>query len=247
MKVPEPATDNSGTPAGAAADGVITSLAADLWFHFCRVVSAHVYVLGFSLRVEGGNNLPRSGPVLAIANHQSFLDPVAIGLASPRRLIYLARKTLFRNWFFSWLIRSLNAVPIDQEGIGIDGLRTVRDQLALGKAVLVFPEGERTPTGSMVPLKPGIHLLMRKTRMAIVPVGIAGAYHAWPRWRSYPLPAPVFCPPRPGAMAVSIGKPLDSQRWANAPREQVLTELFAAIANQQRRAEKLRRYKGPCP
>src|SRR5262249_55912329 len=130
-------------------DGLGAFRGARAWWHFCHVLTSHAFTLGFSLRTEGGAHAPRSGPALVVANHQSFLDPVAVGLAFPRPLIYLARKSLFRNPIFSWLIRSLNAVPIDQEGIGKEGIRTILAQLNLGKAVLVFPEGERTLTGCM--------------------------------------------------------------------------------------------------
>jgi 1-acyl-sn-glycerol-3-phosphate acyltransferase len=222
-------------------DGIVNSLGARLWHRFCYVLQAHLFTLGFSLRTEGGCHVPRSGPVLVVANHQSFLDPVPIGLAFPRRLIYLARKTLFRNPVFSWLIRSLNAVPIDQEGVGKEGIRTILDQLKLGKPVLVFPEGERTLTGRMNPLKPGVHLLIKKAHAPIIPIGIAGAYDAWPRGSAYPIPAPVFWPPWKGTIAVSVGKAIDPARFANMSREQTLEELFRAIEAVQQRAEKLRR------
>ena len=50
--------------------------------------------------------------LLLVANHQSFMDPILLGLCTPRQLRYLARKSLFRNPFFAWLIRALSAVAI---------------------------------------------------------------------------------------------------------------------------------------
>src|SRR4051812_43478804 len=85
------------------------------WYEFCKGLAYSAFALGFSLRTEGGRNIPRKGPALLIANHQSFLDPALVGVASPRHLRYLARKTLFRHPAFTWLIRSLHAVPVDQE------------------------------------------------------------------------------------------------------------------------------------
>ena len=222
-------------------DGLAAFWGAGLWYNFCYVLQAHAFTLGFSLRTEGWQHVPRTGPALVVSNHQSFLDPVIVGLAYPRRLIYLARKTLFRNAIFSWLIRSLNAVPIDQEGIGKDGIRAVLEQLKLGKAVVVFPEGERTMTGRMNPLKPGVHLLIKRTQAPIIPVGIAGAFDAWPRARPFPIAAPLFWPANKGTLAVSIGRPLDARRLAAMPREQALQDLFDEMEAVQRRAEKLRR------
>jgi 1-acyl-sn-glycerol-3-phosphate acyltransferase len=199
------------------------------------------FTLGFSFRMQGQRNMLPAGPALIVANHQSFLDPLIIGLVARRPLVYLARKTLFDNPLFGALIRSLNAVPIDQEGIGKEGIRVVLEQLKLGKAVVVFPEGERTLTGHMLPLKPGILLLIKRTRAPIIPVGISGAYDAWPRWRTYPLPAPLCLPARPGAISVSLGAALDPHRFADLPREQALQELFDKIHDEEIRAEKLRR------
>lgn len=211
------------------------------WHHSLYAFYHTIFTLGFSLRMQGQDNMPLDGPALVVANHQSFLDPLVIGLCARRPLVYLARKTLFKHPVFAALIRSLNAVPIDQEGVGKEGIRVVLEQLGRGRAVVVFPEGERTMNGAMLPLRPGIHLLIKRARAAIVPVGIAGAYDAWPRWRAYPLPAPLAWPARPGTISVSLGKPLDAHDFAAMPREESLRALFAKIHEEQVRAEKLRR------
>jgi 1-acyl-sn-glycerol-3-phosphate acyltransferase len=211
------------------------------WHHSLYAAYHAAFTLGFSLRMQGQRNMVRTGPALLVANHQSFLDPLIVGLCAQRPLVYLARKTLFQNRFFAAMIRSLNAVPIDQEGIGKEGIRTILGQLQLGRPVVVFPEGERTENGRMLPLKPGIHLLIKRAKAPIVPVGIAGSYDAWPRWRAYPIPAPVFLPARPGTISVSLGKPIDAGRYAELPREQALQELFDKIHTEQERAESRRR------
>jgi 1-acyl-sn-glycerol-3-phosphate acyltransferase len=212
-----------------------------LWYEFCFWLSFVGMTLLFSLRMEGRRRLPRRGPVLIIANHQSFLDPVLVGLAAPRHLCYLARKTLFKNPLFAILIRSLHAVPIDQEGVSKEGLKTIVRLLEQGEAVVVFPEGTRTPNGELQPLKPGIHLLIRRSRAAIVPVGIAGAFHALPYWEKVPRLAPLLMAATRSTLAVSVGKPLDAGRLAELPREQLLEELLDELRQVQERAERLRR------
>jgi 1-acyl-sn-glycerol-3-phosphate acyltransferase len=200
--------------------------------------------LGFSLRTEGMQYVPLHGPALLIANHQSFLDPVLVAVAARRRVGALARKTLFRNAAFGWLLRSLNAVPIDQEGIGIEGLRVAVQFLQKGRALIVFPEGERSADGQMHALKPGIHLLIKRARAPVVPVGIAGAFEAWPRWRPYPIPAPFFLPATKRCCAVSIGEALEASEMADLSREQCLAVLVAALQKVHDRAERLRRKEG---
>jgi len=220
---------------------VDASPAAYLWYEANFFAGMAAMTLGFSLRTEGRGNMPAAGPVLVVANHQSYLDPLLVGLAVHRHLCYLSRKTLFHNPVFARLIRSFNAVPIDQEGVGKEGIKTTLRQLNLGQAVVIFPEGERTETGVMSEMRPGVHLLIRRAEAPVLPVGIAGAFEAWPRTRAYPLPAPLFLPAGKSTIAVSVGKPLDSRRFASLPREQALKELFDEIQKVQTRAERLRR------
>ena len=212
-----------------------------LWYEGCYCLAMAAMTLGFSLRVDGRRNVPRRGPALLIANHQSFLDPVIVGLGMPRQVCFLARKTLFVNRGFTALIRSLNAVPVDQEGFAKEGLRTVLELLRAGQAVVIFPEGERTSTGQMQPFRPGVQLLIKRAQAPIVPVGIAGAFEALPRTRKLPRLSPLFWPATGAGLAVSVGRALPARRYAELPREQLLSELFREVQAVQQRAERLRR------
>lgn len=211
------------------------------WYEVWYWVSMISLFLGFSLRVRGRQHFPRTGPVLVIANHQSFLDPTAIGVAAPRHMAYLARKTLFNNPLFGWFIRSVQAIPVDQEGVAKEGLQNILKALQAGRAVLVFPEGERTLTGKMNPLRPGVLLLLKRTKAPIVPAGIAGAFDAWPRKQPLPSPAPLFLSGNKGTVAVVLGKPIDPGQFAEMPREQILRDLFDRLASLREQAEALRR------
>jgi 1-acyl-sn-glycerol-3-phosphate acyltransferase len=195
----------------------------------------------FSLRTRGGQNVP-DGPVLMVANHQSFMDPVLVGLASSRRRVsFLARETLFKNKTAAALMRSLDAVPIDHRGFSREGLQATLDFLHRGKVVCVFAEGERTHTGEVEPFKPGISLLMKRVKAPIVPVGIAGAYDAWPRTRKVPRLAPVFAPPSSATIAVSVGKPIAPETYAGMPRDAMLEDLRQRVETERVKADHLRR------
>jgi 1-acyl-sn-glycerol-3-phosphate acyltransferase len=219
----------------------MSAWASHVWYDTTFLVTHLVTTLGMSLRTEGGDHVPAAGPVLVLANHGSILDPVLVGLASRRHLHYLARKTLFKNPIFGSLIRSLNAVPIDHEGVGKEGLKKVLELLGQDRAVVVFPEGTRTDDGTMGPFRPGVALLVARARPPIVPVGIAGAFDAWPYWKPLPKLSPLFLPPQRWSIAVSVGKPLDGNHYADLPRTQLLEELFSQVRDQKVRAEKLRR------
>ncbi|GIW82228.1 MAG: hypothetical protein KatS3mg105_4035 [Gemmatales bacterium] len=215
----------------------LTSLAYDTTYFF----SAAALTFGWSLRVKGVHHVPKRGRALFIANHQSFLDPLVTGLAIHRRIWFLARKTLFSNrWFGKW-ISMINAVPVDQEGIGIEGLRLVLKLLKEEQGVLVFPEGQRTPTGEMMPFQPGVHFLVKRAMAPVIPVAISGAYDAWPRWRRFPIPAPLFLPDTHRTIAVVVGSPIPPTRLIHLSREKLRSDLFHEIKRLQKQADRLRR------
>ena len=217
--------------------------ASYLWYETTYIVSGSVLTLGFSLRTEGRLNVPRKGPVLLIANHSSSLDPVLVGLSTRRHLRFLARKTLFAKPLVGALLRSLRAIPIDLDGSGREGLQAILDELLKGEAVLVFPEGTRTDDGNMSPFKPGIQFLIKRARPAIVPVGIAGAFEAWPYWKPLPKLSPLIFTPTNASIAVSVGKPLDGNIYAEMSREDSLVDLFDHVYQAKQNAENLRRRK----
>jgi 1-acyl-sn-glycerol-3-phosphate acyltransferase len=214
---------------------------AALWYDLGYWTAMAVYTLGFGLRVEGRGNIPRTGPALLLSNHESYLDPLAVGLAAPRRLYYLARKTLFRNRLLGGYLRSVNCVPVDQEGVAKEGLKAILEQLQAGHGVAVFPEGERTWTGKMQALKPGVHLLIKRVAAPIVPIGISGAFQAMPRTRKWPRLSPFFWPRTGADLAVAVGKPLPPGFYDGVPRDKVLEDLYQRIHQMRDRAESLRR------
>lgn len=216
------------------------NLAGRLWYDCVYWSSFTFFTFGFSLRRRGWRNIPSAGPVLLLANHQSMFDPVLVGLASRRYLSYLARKTLFEQPVLAPLIRSLNAIPIDR-GMGKDGIQAVLHALAQGQAVLMFPEGERTHTGAVQPLKPGVSLLVRRLSCPIVPVGVAGAFAAWGRITPIPRPSPLPLPPSASTIAISVGEAIDSAHYQRMDRDRMMAELHRVLVNQYEKAEELRR------
>jgi 1-acyl-sn-glycerol-3-phosphate acyltransferase len=219
----------------------MSRLVSAVVYEFCYWAVFFLYVIGLSLRVAGRRHLPRRGAFLIVANHQSFLDPVAVGLGVPRQIHYLARKTLFNNPLFGLWLRIVNCVPIDQEGVGKDGIRNILQRLEAGHAVLVFPEGERSDDGRLKPLKPGIGLLLKRVRVPIVPAGVVGAFDAWPRHAPVPVFAPLFLSPSRRTVAVAYGPARDPATLDGLSREEVLAVLQDDIAAAMKQAGALRR------
>ena len=221
----------------------VTDQLNSIWYGLNYTSYNCFYTFLFSLRKQGWKNIPRKGPVLLVANHQSFLDPIAVGLTACRELSYLARKSLFKKPFLDIYLKSVGCCPVDLEGVAKEGIRSTLDLLSNGRAVLVFPEGTRSEDGLMQDLKPGIQLLIRKSKAIVVPVGIAGAHEALSRDNFWPTLCPIFMDGNRGSIGVSIGAPIDAKVLADLPREDSLKLLQDSINREIIHAEHIRRKK----
>ena len=181
-----------------------------------------------------------AGPLLLVSNHQSMFDPMLVGLSLPRYPAFLARSTLFDVPLLGPAIRSVGAVPIDRS-MGKDGIQLVLGALSKGWPVIMFPEGERTHTGEVQPLKPGVSLLVKRVQCPIVPVGIAGAFAAWNRFMKWPRFSPPFLPAGDSTLGVSMGEPIDPARYKTMSRDEMLADLRNEIVKQTEVAKRLRR------
>jgi 1-acyl-sn-glycerol-3-phosphate acyltransferase len=153
-----------------------------------RHVAGILCIALFDLRVDHRERLPRTGGVLVISNHQSFLDPILAAVGLGRPLHPMARETLFRFPPFAALIRSLYAFPVRRSSADLGAVREALRRLKDGAAVLMFPEGTRTLDGSIGPLQGGPITIAARAGVPVVPMVIDGAFEAWPRSNRLPRP-----------------------------------------------------------
>jgi CMP/dCMP kinase len=95
------------------------------------------------LSVTGADRVPRSGPVVFVANHQSLWDIPALGAAQPRAIRYMAKSELFKPRPFAAFLRMGGTFGVRRNEADREALRTVHDTLQLGGAVGVFIQGHR--------------------------------------------------------------------------------------------------------
>ena len=135
----------------------------------------------FDLKVQGIRNIPLTGGVLIVANHQSYLDPPLIGSQIPRATSYLGKSELFDSPFRNWLYRRMGAFPVRQGEGDISAVREAINRLKEGKALVLFPEGSRSEDGELQPVQPGVGLIARRAGVPVVPCVIDGSFAALPR------------------------------------------------------------------
>ena len=130
-----------------------------------------------SVRVEGLENVPRSGPLIVVANHLSNTDPpLVVGWLTPavgRQMHILAKQSIFVGPL-GWFLRSQGVTPVRAGGSDIDAFRAARAILDRGEVLCIFPEGTRSHTGELGQPKPGVAMLATRSGVPILPVGISG-------------------------------------------------------------------------
>jgi 1-acyl-sn-glycerol-3-phosphate acyltransferase len=158
-----------------------------------------LFKLLFRFQVEGRKKIPAGSFILA-ANHMSYLDPVVLGLAVyPRKIYFMAKVELFRIPFLSWLISKLYAFPVKRGTFDRQAIEVACLYLRRGEVVGIFPEGTRYRGESLGKPQAGVGLLVIKTGVPVLPVGIIGTDKV--------LPAGKFGPRFPRIKAV-IGNPI---------------------------------------
>ena len=160
-----------------------------LLYRWGRVACDAYFSLVHCARWVGAENIPRTGPAIIAANHQSYYDPVLISLATRRRIIFVGWDRFFRYPVLGYLLRSFNVVPVDVDAPGPSSYASLLRALRAGELCGIFPEGGRTPDGLLQPPHPGVGALALATGAPVVPVTVHGAYRAWPFGRALPSPA----------------------------------------------------------
>lgn len=140
------------------------------------------YILGipprllYRLRFDGRERVPGSGPLLLAANHVSWVDPILVMLASPRRPVrFLVTQGFHKKpfvHFFAWVYR---AIPIRKDQPR-EAIRQAIDALGQGDVVCIFPEGGLTKDGELREILRGVELISRAAGAPVLPVRISGLF-----------------------------------------------------------------------
>jgi 1-acyl-sn-glycerol-3-phosphate acyltransferase len=181
------------------------------FYAFFRYLFRLAGLLLFKYHCIGRHHLPKEGAAIICANHQSHLDPPLVGMAPSRHCIYLARKSLFNNPLFGFIIANLDAIPLNRDGMGIEGIKATLRKLKAGDAVVMFPEGTRTKTGALQPLKSGFITLARRSKVPLVPCGFVGAYDCLPKGGKLPRFERIRCVYGPPISAEQVAEMEDDK------------------------------------
>ena len=182
-------------------------------------------------RIEGRRNVPRHGRVILASNHLSFIDSVAIPVAAPRPVQFLAKSTYFegtgpRGWVNRTFFGAIGAVGVDRASgqAAQAALDQGRRILETESAFAIYPEGTRSVDGRLYRGRTGVAWLALSTGAPVVPVGLVGTDEVMPVGTSRP---------RFKRITVRFGEPIDVSHFGPAEsgkaRRLATDEIMAAI------------------
>jgi 1-acyl-sn-glycerol-3-phosphate acyltransferase len=150
-----------------------------------RLLARLVFPLLFRLRVNGVENVPKTGPVILVSNHLNWTDIPLVGYRVMRRTHFMAKVELFQKAPLKWLIIGLGAFPVRRGEADRQAIKQAEEVLKAGQVLVIFPEGTRSKSHAMKEGLPGAALIAVRSGAPVVPVAISGSerfklWHIWP-------------------------------------------------------------------
>ena len=145
------------------------------FFPFCNTAFRGTLAMFADIEIQNRDRMNVGGPVIYVCNHLANLDPPIVASVLPRRALFLAKRELFNNPLFTFLLKGWGAYPVNRFAADSRALRWVKAMLENRRAVVMFPEGTRSR--NMEGLKQGrigTALIAAQTGATLVPIGFHG-------------------------------------------------------------------------
>lgn len=158
------------------------------------MLKAGMRALSWRVHFHGLENIPASGPVVLVANHISYVDPLLVGWAVDRRgrmVRYLAKRELFDHWFTGPTMRATRQIMVDRRGAAGLSLQHAQDAMRRGELLVIYPQATIHPVFDPAQGKTGSARLALACNVPLIPVAAWGGqqiatkgHPKRPGWRS---------------------------------------------------------------
>jgi 1-acyl-sn-glycerol-3-phosphate acyltransferase len=157
-----------------------------------RVITRTCLVGGL-FRLEGLENVPRSGALLVCPNHRSTVDPPMVPAFLPRPDTWSMAKSEYfaRPGFKRWLFTAYQAFPVVRHSPDRQALKRAHQILEGAQALVIYPEGTRVESGVLEAPEPGAGFLAQRIGVPILPVALVGTRECFPKGALLPRRVPV--------------------------------------------------------
>lgn len=170
------------------------------------------------IKAYGKENLPEKGGFILASNHVSNLDPVALGVACPRALNYMAKHELFSNPLASWVLYHSNAFPLKRDTADLSAIKEAIRRVKAGSGLLLFPQGTRVADLDDRTPQPGVGFLAAKLDAPVIPAFVKGTSDALPKGAKFI---------RPKKISIYFGPQISVER--GLPYEQIASMVMDNI------------------
>jgi 1-acyl-sn-glycerol-3-phosphate acyltransferase len=143
-------------------------------YELLRWFAILVFSLVARIRLRGRYNVLRKGPYIIASNHLSWTDIPLVPMFIPGKVVYMAKEEAFHGKL-GWLVRFLGAFPVKRGEADRQAIRAAGEQLAQGKVFIIFPEGHRSDTHSLIKAHAGLGMIALRAGVPVVPVAIWGS------------------------------------------------------------------------
>lgn len=192
-----------------------------MWFLRVPWSRVLLWAGGARLEVQGLEHVPREGPLVFVANHQSTIDIPVLFAALPRDFRFVAKRALKYVPVLGWYMWLARFVFVDRGNRreAIASLEKAAAQIRGGVSIAMFPEGTRSESLRILPFKKGPFALAMKAGVPLVPVAIEGSGRLMPK-NSWNI--------TPGPIKVSIAPPIDPRTFGG-DRDALLAAVRDAV------------------
>jgi 1-acyl-sn-glycerol-3-phosphate acyltransferase len=177
---------------------------------------------GVKVRVEGLEHIPGKGPYVFMSNHQGSYDIFALLGHLPFQFKWLAKKEMFSIPILGLAMKATGYIFIDREGTRetVKAMKSAAEKIQEGMSVVIFPEGSRSPDGSIQPFKKGGFTLAIKSKVPIVPVAIIGSGEIIRKGKLRVYP---------GSITIRLDSPIETKGCTMKDRRALMDQLHAII------------------
>lgn len=143
-------------------------------YRIVRFIVAIYAKIFYRLEIIGRENEPKDGGCIAIANHASFLDPIAVAAAIKRDVCFMAKSDLQSNKFMQWVFKMCNVIAIRRGESDMAALRKSCEAVKDGNILGIFPQGTRIRCESpdAETALPGVGLIAMRTKAPVLPIAV---------------------------------------------------------------------------
>jgi 1-acyl-sn-glycerol-3-phosphate acyltransferase len=182
-----------------------------------------LFLAGSRVEVLGRERLQSTGNTIVMANHTSFLDAPILASLIPAEFKVVAKVEIFRIPFFGRCLRFAGFIAVDRSNReqATEAIQKAVASLQAGNCFLIFPEGTRSPDGTLGPFKKGAFHVALDARSRIVPVAVTGAAELMPKG-AFRV--------RPGTVTVQILDPIEAGRYSYDSRDRLIEDVRGRIA-----------------